>query len=200
MRKKIMFFLTLVFLLLFTSAFASAGLDTKSAEIQSFSVFNLPSGLKIIADEAFEGTAFTEVTLPESVITIGERTFANISGLRIIRIPVATKEISRTAFSGSNHVVISGPSDSYAKAWAKENRVPFSAIEVIYAGMGRTGIISVSFELRRFKGSIDSECCNKQKIYLQIRKLDDNAENYIIRDIISYHIQGRAPPFSQVRK
>ena len=197
MRKGIMFFLTLAFLLVFTSAFASAGMDSKSAEIQSFSNFTLPSGLKIIADEAFEGTSITELTLPESVRSIGDRTFANITSLRIIRIPTATEEISKTAFSGSNNVVISGSSDSYAKEWAKENRVPFSPIEVIYAGMGRTEIIGATFRLKRSKGTIDSESGNKQKIYLKIGRLDDNTENYIIRDIIAYHIQGRAPPFSQ---
>lgn len=58
--------------------------------------FKLPEGLKCIDEEAFSGTAIREVTLPESVVHVGENAFAYTEKLESVRIPECT-----TLFSDS---------------------------------------------------------------------------------------------------
>ena len=68
------------------------------AETAAPPIFQLPVSLRVIEDEAFEGTAIVSAALPDSVESIGERAFANISALRSVKIPNATKEIAKSAF------------------------------------------------------------------------------------------------------
>ena len=58
-------------------------------------------GTKVIADEAFKNcTAITEISLPESLITIGASAFSGCGGLTEIAIPASVEHIGRSVFSG----------------------------------------------------------------------------------------------------
>ena len=106
----------------------------ENVNAESVLTSKLPASLQIIEDEAFEGTAMISIELPEKVEIIGDRAFANISSLQFVKISDATKVIAKNAFLGSNHVTITGAPNSYARTWAKENGVPFTAYTVLYAG------------------------------------------------------------------
>ena len=112
-----------------------AEIPTKAGRenINTIQTFKLPASLQIIEDEAFEGTAIVGVDLPETVESIGNRAFANIFSLQFVKIPCITTVIAKNAFLGSNHVKITGAPNSYARIWAKENGVPFTACTVLYA-------------------------------------------------------------------
>lgn len=157
-------------------------------------VSNLPASVQIIEDEAFEGTAITNIVLPEDVTTIGERAFAKLSGLRAIKIPMATSYIAKTAFSESNGVIIIAAPDSYARNWAQENRKNYASIEVIYANVNAMGNNSTLSSIRASK-DIDIASSESEERYSDWHKLDIfQSKNNI--EIIANYVQGRAPPKS----
>lgn len=98
------------------------------------STFVLPESLKIIEDEAFEGTAILKLTLPASVTTIGARAFANISTLNLVTIPNTTNHIDATAFKGSTNVTIQAAPNSYARKYAAANNLPIQRETAFTAG------------------------------------------------------------------
>lgn len=57
------------------------------ADCKDFGVLSLPDGLEQIGGKAFSGTTVREVTIPDSVTTIGSLAFANNTDLRTIRFP-----------------------------------------------------------------------------------------------------------------
>ena len=82
------------------------------------STFKLPASLRIIEEEAFEGTAVTQVDLPETLTTIEDRAFADAINLRLVNMPQDITVIGNDVFTGDNLVTITGTPDSYARTWA----------------------------------------------------------------------------------
>ncbi len=80
--------------------------------------FILPSGLKTIEQEAFEGAAFTYAVISNQVSTIGSRAFADCTRLSHIYIPESTVSIATDAFFGVNNLIIHGVDGSYAEFFA----------------------------------------------------------------------------------
>ena len=202
MKKLIiMFILAIMLSLALTCANAAIENDVLDhaghiADIQadhpaSAPVFKLPASLKIIEDEAFEGTAIVSVDLPESVESIGDRAFAGIPGLRVVKIPEKTTYIAATAFAGSNHVMITGVPGSYARTWARENGVPFAPVTYITAN-GQTVQTGSYQEFESIGFSMESADEGDQNATAgkTVREISD--ERY--EEGIAYHIQGRAPP------
>lgn len=107
--------------------------ETEAPEPAGTSAFKLPSSLQIIEDEAFAGTALTQVDLPDTLQSIGERAFADIPTLRTIVIPGKTTQIAKGAFEGSDHVLLIGEFNSSAREYARENGIPFSPFTAMYA-------------------------------------------------------------------
>ncbi len=68
--------------------------------------FVLPASLQVIEDEAFEGTALQSVELPESVVEIGDRAFANNDDMIIIRLPNSIQHIGDDVLAGSERAVM----------------------------------------------------------------------------------------------
>ncbi len=165
--------------------------DIQAAYPESVPVFKLPASLKIIEDEAFEGTAIVSVDLPESVESIGDRAFAGIPGLRVVKIPEKTTYIAATAFAGSNHVMITGVPGSYARTWARENGVPFAPVTYITAN-GQTVQTGSYQEFESIGFSMESadEGDKNATAGKTVREISD--ERY--EEGIAYHIHGRAPP------
>lgn len=172
--------------------------DTKMSEIVhaktiSPPAFHLPDSLRVIEDEAFEGTAIVSAELPDSVERIGERAFADISVLRSVKIPDATKEIAKNAFEGSSQVSIIASFGSYASIYAKENGLAFVPLTVMIADNGseqnaaraEIGWISISADL-----AADAERLDKTQ---QCRPIDDIKQE-LFDQCIANCIIGRASP------
>lgn len=87
--------------------------------------FVLPAALTVIDDEAFEGISATAVSLPETVASIGDKAFASCDKLRQISIPVATADISDTAFQNTSGLIIFGTGGSPAQAFAFAHNLAF---------------------------------------------------------------------------
>ena len=157
--------------------------------------FKFPASLKTIQDEAFEGTALVLADLSETFVEqIGERAFANIPTLVGIKIPEKTHFIAKTAFSGSNHVTLTGTPKGYTRTWAKENGLPFIPVATVTANI-RT-VQSASITARRSESlegnlPIFHEETDEHKPAKQI--IGDIKDNRC-QEGVAYHIQGRAPP------
>jgi len=89
--------------------------------------FKLPSALKQIEDEAFTGTGFHYVVLPDGTASIGSKAFADCPNLRVIYIPASTTTIAPDAFDGVEDLVIYGPQGEYCETYAEENHFIFVA-------------------------------------------------------------------------
>ena len=69
-------------------------------------VLQLPAGLNVIEEEAFEGLACEAVIIPDGCTAIGSRAFANCTGLVYVRIPANVTSLAADAFTGCPDVVI----------------------------------------------------------------------------------------------
>lgn len=108
----------------FSFAVGSAKTEEAAApEMRAAAV--LPSSLKLIGEEAFEGTGFQAVILPASLEVIEARAFANAGAVTYVYIPSATKRIGEDAFANNRHLVIEGEAGSYAEQWAQEHAFSF---------------------------------------------------------------------------
>ena len=59
----------------------------------------IPDGVKHIPDRAFEDSAITSVSIPDSVTSIGEWAFSGSARLRSVELPDSVTELGRCAFS-----------------------------------------------------------------------------------------------------
>ena len=80
--------------------------------------FILPTSLREIEAEAFEGGAFSFVRLPDGTASIGSRAFANCPNLMHIYIPASATSIDPAAFAGTTGLTIYGTDGSYAEFYA----------------------------------------------------------------------------------
>ena len=79
----------------------------------------LPSGLKVIEEEAFEGLPGpVRVECPEGLEEIGPRAFAN-SGVTEVVFPASLERISGNAFEGSSLTRVMAPVGSVGWLWAE---------------------------------------------------------------------------------
>lgn len=192
MKKAILLLIIMLCLLTLTISLAEAeGFIPFIPEDGIITEARLPASVTVIEDEAFEGTALVKVELPESVETIGERAFANISTLCKIRIPVTTSYIASSAFEGSNRTIITAPGNSYARTWAKEHGLPFSPIVMICASVQGPSIQILTSN--RSTEVMDGQTESDNKPESQWRKIE---EINVIRteELIANHVQGRSPP------
>ena len=66
----------------------------------------LPADLLYIEEEAFIGTAYEAILIPDGCTSIGSRAFADCKNLLYIRIPASVSFIAEDAFAGSEQAVI----------------------------------------------------------------------------------------------
>ena len=93
----------------------------------------LPEALKNIGDEAFSGSRFSHVYLPEGTESIGALAFAECPRLVYIYIPMSTTDIDPQAFGDAPYLSISGISGSRAEEFAAEHGYPFIPTDSLYA-------------------------------------------------------------------
>ncbi len=83
-------------------------------------VLRLPSALKTIEEEAFEGIVADKVIIPAGTVSIGRRAFAG-SGISYIVIPASVTSIASDAFSGVSDLTVECAAGSAAEAFAQAN-------------------------------------------------------------------------------
>ena len=74
--------------------------------LDTLSMPTFPASLRTIEDEAFEGTRFQAVIIPDTVTTIGNHAFANCRYLVYVRIPASVTTIAPDAFADCPNVII----------------------------------------------------------------------------------------------
>ena len=80
----------------------------------------LPSDLRVIGPEAFDGTAAKTVVIPASVQEIASGAFGHCSTLRLLVFEGSPAQIAADALGGRTDVIISVSPGSTAEAWAAE--------------------------------------------------------------------------------
>jgi len=114
--------LCLVFVLVFTMSTGSA-LSALAAQMA------LPAALKTVEAEAFAGDrSIDEIVLPDGILTIGARAFAD-STLTSITLPDTITAIADDAFEGSPDVTALVTAGSYAMRWCRRNHIPYQLTE-----------------------------------------------------------------------
>lgn len=130
--KRIGLLLVAVFALCLLLLPASAeNTEARDAAEQLTGKALMPGSLLSIGEEAFEGTALSEVRISDSVSEIAERAFAQIESLRLLYIPRSVEMIGADMVADSPGTLITGSENSFAKIWAKQNRIPFSLEQLL---------------------------------------------------------------------
>ena len=89
----------------------------------------IPDSVTSIGDDAFSGCAsLTSITIPDSVTSIGEEAFSGCESLAGITIPDSVTSIGEDAFWNCN-TTIHATEGSYAEKYAKEEDLPFAAVD-----------------------------------------------------------------------
>ena len=195
MKKVLLFIVSLLCIMAFAISYATAErgiaivLELREKEIIPES--KLPESVEIIEDEAFEGTALRKIKLPDSADSVGERAFADIPTLREIRISIKTSYIANNAFEGSERTTIIAPANSYARAYAKNQGIPFSTIVMFCAST--QGTMASTLSINRSTEILESEDKSDSIPEHQWRRIE---ELNIARteELIANHVEGRAPP------
>lgn len=97
--------------------------------------FELPAGLKNIAEEAFMGdAALTEVVIPDGCESIGAYAFCNCKNLQRATIPDSVTSIGEHAFDGCPWLTIHCGPDSEARRYAKREDIHYLPADYVAEG------------------------------------------------------------------
>ena len=126
-------FLKLIcFLFLLYTSFVPESAEA-SQKVMSLPFAVLPTKLELIEGEALEGTAFSEIFLPEGTSALGEKAFARISRLSRVYLPFSIQYLSDSLFeSSSEQLTLLGFQYSYAEKWAKSQGLPMDLMKTAY--------------------------------------------------------------------
>ena len=149
-----------------------------------------------IDESAFEGTALISVELPENLEYIGDKAFANILSLRKIHIPDNTKYIGKDAFTGSRQVTITAYANSYARTWARNNRIPFAPIAALTASNGTPQISGLNPGTTTQDQLTSDETTEAPKCCEQNGRAEGDIKAAKHEECFAYSIQGRSPPMA----
>lgn len=88
-------------------------------------LLSLPANTSVIGDEAFSGAALRNAVLPEGVLSIGARAFADCEQIHFVFIPGSVECIDDDAFSGAENAVLICPENSLAAGFAADHGLCF---------------------------------------------------------------------------
>lgn len=87
--------------------------------IESGTILQMPAKLKNIEEEAFTGLwQAKQVNIPDGVVTIGKRAFADSHLLRLVIIPNSVQTLADDAFSGCHPVILCDAENQQVIDWA----------------------------------------------------------------------------------
>ena len=115
------FIVILLVILLFVALLPKDALCLDITASNKATIFNVPSSVKIIAEEAFAGTIVQTVVFQSQVQFIGSNAFQDADYLKIIYIPDSVVFIAESAFPKNDGLTIHGVKGSYVQKWAEEN-------------------------------------------------------------------------------
>ncbi len=96
----------------------------------SLTSITIPDSVTSISSWTFNNcTSLANVTIPDSVTFIEHCAFGGCTGLTSITIPKSVTSIGTDAFDGCDSLTIRGYTGSYAETYAKENEIPFEALD-----------------------------------------------------------------------
>ncbi|MBR2824438.1 MAG: leucine-rich repeat protein [Clostridia bacterium] len=167
------------------------GSTNASPDATSSPTANLPASLRIIEAEAFEGTMLVKVDLPESVETIGDRAFANIPTLRVLKIPVKATSLGEGITAGSRNAAITAAPGSMARAYARDHGIPYAPVAA-FSASAQVSPVAAS-NPRPAETLAFSEAHTQQQLKPTVRPAGEIKDDRY-EEGIAYHILGRAPP------
>ena len=129
----------------------------------------LPFNLKLIEEEAFEGTAFTNILIPESV-----------------------QEIGAGAFDQDENLVISGFDGSFVQQWAYHYHIRFNILEQIRRANKLAGFVYVPERKEKKTSRIPIHdaylciCNNTKHVQNTSRSIGEIKASYYVGNISVY--------------
>lgn len=97
------------------------------ADCDSIKDLNFLAGITTIGGSAFSNCDnLKNIIIPNSVTAVGSDSFGNCRNLESVTIHSGVSFIDRTAFNGSDNVVIRGTAGSYAERYANGVGIPFN--------------------------------------------------------------------------
>ena len=92
--------------------------------------YRVPDGVTEIEGGTFNScSSLTSVTIPDGVTKFGLNTFRGCSSLLSVTIPKSVTEIGNNSFFACPSLTIHAPAGSKVEEYAKENNIPFEALE-----------------------------------------------------------------------
>ncbi|MBO5734453.1 MAG: leucine-rich repeat protein [Clostridia bacterium] len=102
--------------------------DSAFADFRLVREVQFPNSLRVIGPAAFiTCTSLETLVLPYKITRIEDGAFVNCESMTSITIPGSITEIAEDAFYNCYNVSIIGVNGTYAKEYAKEHNIPFSA-------------------------------------------------------------------------
>jgi len=89
----------------------------------------IEKGVEYLGDRTFSDCGMTSVILPQGMTEIGAIAFFNCEALESVTIPADVTVISAGTFYGCYNLTIKGYAGTYAETFAKENSIPFEALD-----------------------------------------------------------------------
>ena len=126
---------------------------------------SLPASLIEIGESAFEGTALSNISLPDNIETIEDRAFAENDQMFAISIPKTVESIGREAFTDNKKLIIQTETGTYAKYWAQRQGVPYVVVPFLIAPAENKpdGFLQPALRTRQKKALRSGTCLAEKK-------------------------------------
>lgn len=102
--------------------------SSRAVVVYSGASTKIPSGTTVISASAFQGSGVMDVILPEGLLTIGEKAFADCSGLYYVNLPASLTSIAENAFENTTGVVFVCKQGTAAEAYVKKMKFSYVSL------------------------------------------------------------------------
>lgn len=134
--------------------------------------YSIKRGTTVIADDAFSGCEnLTTIIIPDSVITVGKRSFQSCNHLKNIAIGSGVKTVGDSAFNYCNSL--------------ESVVIPNSVITIgdeAFSSCNRLKSITISESVKNIGNAAFSKCNHLEKIVVNIENMKYSSENGVLFD------------------